>query len=105
VHSAREHALSSSIETASERIAESLVNQPVRLECSSCDAFNVEDIEPRRVRHLLEHCSHGHVTRTDVLLVRTSVLMSGYEIGLALGLPAATRAEELWREEQSADLT
>lgn len=105
VHSSREHALTAPIERAAETIAESFTDQNVTLACSHCDWEATGD-RPDSVRSLLEHCAHGHhVGRADVVMVRTSVFMTGNEVGLTLGSPALTEAEEKWRQERAATLT
>ena len=105
VHSSREHALAAPIERASETIAESFTGQEVTLMCSHCD-WEARADHPDSVRSLLEHCANGHhVGRADVLMVRESVFMTGNEVGLTVGSPALTAAEEKWRQERAANLT
>lgn len=87
--------------TLSETLTEALAGEEdCYLMCSGCDE-GATPINPARVRELLEHCAFSHINSADVLIQRTSELMSAYELRLLMKLPAATEAEEKWRKDRT----
>lgn len=77
----------------------------IDLECGSCGwETNLEHETPNfneaNVEALLEHVAFDHITRADIVMVRTTPLLSAYEIGQTLGLDAQTEHEEKWRASQ-----
>jgi hypothetical protein len=77
----------------------------VDLLCSNCGREAEIDriYRPDRVdaaKGLIEHALFEHVSSADVLVQITSRLLTGYEMRLAIGVPAATEHEVKWRESQ-----
>ena len=104
VHSAREYALTEPVHKAAEALTESLIEQDVELRCGACGDWESDATTPASVRRILEHCAFAHPGRADVLIVRTSALMSSNELGLLLRLAPLTDAEQAWRDQQAEDL-
>lgn len=54
-----------------------------------------------QVAELIEHATFGHATRRTIDVYRTAPLVTDYELGILLGLPAVTEAEEKWRQSRA----
>lgn len=72
--------------------------------CSACgrtaEIVDGGDADTALMQALVEHAAYEHATRADLLQSRTTPLLSSNELGILLGLPAGTEAEERWRREQ-----
>ncbi|UDL15470.1 hypothetical protein SEA_PEPE25_95 [Microbacterium phage Pepe25] len=60
------------------------------------DIFTDQTVEA--VKELLEHAAFEHSTRREIHVYRTAPLLSGYELGMLMRLPALTDAELKWRD-------
>ncbi|UVT31365.1 hypothetical protein SEA_MARCIE_103 [Microbacterium phage Marcie] len=63
------------------------------------DIFTEQTVEA--VKQLLEHAAFEHATRREIHVYRTAPLLSGYELGTLMRLPAQTDAESKWRESRA----
>lgn len=90
----------------SESVAEALVtalkNDPT-VSFIACDCGHdlevYSELTLAEVRSLIEHAAHAHTGRRDVHVYRSTLLLSGNELGLLLRLNPLTDAEQKWREE------
>lgn len=59
------------------------------------------EITVDEIARIIEHAAHDHVTRRGLIVHRARELVSEYELGVILGLPALTEAEEKWRKDRA----
>lgn len=71
----------------------------VTLRCNACYMDAPAD-DAAQVQGLITHTQHDHLTPADILVVRTELGVTAYELGVALGYPPRTDAEEEWRYER-----
>ena len=74
-------------------------------EAGDHDVDITEETPVEAVRLMLEHVAHDHVSRRDVMVYRSALVMGGYELGILMDLPAQTEAEEKWRQVRRDSLT
>lgn len=78
-------------------------DESLSLQCGACDQtteiWDSQD-QPEMialVKNLIEHAQYDHVSFGGISLVRTTDLLSAYELSRMLGRPAVNEYEEKWR--------
>lgn len=70
----------------------------IEVECQDCGVSTLDST----LRRVIEHAAYQHFTRRGLVIVRSSQLLSNYELGESLELPALTEHEQTWRAQRAA---
>ena len=57
---------------------------------------------PASLERVIEHAAFDHSTSRHLVLIRTSVVLSDYQLRDMLDLEPRTEAEEKWRQKESS---
>jgi len=60
-----------------------------------------EETSIESVVDILQHIAFGHPTRHSLIVRRDAVLLNDWHLGLAMGLPARSDAEQDWRDSRA----
>lgn len=71
-------------------------NESVSLSCNACGREYDDPTQPQ-ILELIEHVLFEHVSRADVMVTRSAVLVTSNELAQSAGVAARTEAEERWR--------
>lgn len=94
-------------EELAEALVASIKHDPTvsMIACECGRDVDAQELTAERLRKLLEHAAHDHVTRRNVDVYRTVPLVGAWELGVLMGLPSQTEGEETWRQARRDSLT